>query len=79
MTSSVLPVYPVIALASVGKAMTNTIVAIMKTIAIFDFRPRLDVKSRIIRTVARKEASLCIKHVQNVRYVMGACSIDTRT
>jgi hypothetical protein len=37
------------------------------------------VKSRIIRTVARKEASLCIKHVQNVRYVMGASSIDTRT
>lgn len=79
MTATLLAVHPVIALASVGKAITNIIVAIMKTIAVFDRRPRFNVKSLVMRIIERQEASLCIKLIQKVRYVMGAFSIDTRT
>lgn len=78
-TAMLFAVYPVIALASVGKAMMNIIVAIIKTIAVLERRLRFNAKSRIIRNVDRKEASFCMKLVQYVRYVMGASSIDNRT
>ena len=59
--------------------MRNTIVVAMNTIAVLERKPRLEVKSRNIRATDRKVTSRCMNMVQNVRYVMGVRSIDSRT
>lgn len=79
MTASLLAVYPVIALARVGKTIIKTMVMIMKVIATLDRRPLFEAKSRIRRTIDGTVTSLCMKLAQNVRYVIGAVSIDALT
>lgn len=78
-TASLLAVYPVIALARVGKTTINSMVVIMKAIASFDLRPRLLAKSRIKRKMDTKETSFRINVVQNVWYVIGVVSMDALT